>query len=104
MDSDWTILWTKRARTSYFTVLDYLDENWTTKEMEQFINRVSLVLKAIQKNPRLFSVSKVNKQVRKAFIDKNNSLFYSVNAYQRKIIVLTFYDNRQDPDNFKIKD
>ncbi|OFX60807.1 MAG: hypothetical protein A2066_07355 [Bacteroidetes bacterium GWB2_41_8] len=102
MDSDWTVLWTPRARTSYFTVLDYLHEDWTAKEIEQFINRVELVLKAIRKSPKLFPASKFNKKVRKAFIDKNNSLFYSANSYQNQITVLTFYDNRQNHQNFKI--
>lgn len=103
MDSDWTVLWTQRAQTSYYTVLDYLYENWTHKEMEQFTNRINLVLKAIGKNPRLFPASKINKKVRKAFIDKNNSLFYSVNSYKKQIVVLTFYDNRQNPKKFSIK-
>lgn len=103
MDSDWTVLWTQRARTSYYTVLDYLYENWTHKEMEQFTNRINLVLKAIGKNPRLFPSSKINKKARKAFIDKNNSLFYSVNSYKKQIVVLNFYDNRQNPKKFSIK-
>jgi hypothetical protein len=66
------------------------------------MSRLELVLKAIQRNPRLFTASMINKKVRKAFIDRNNSLFYSINVYRKQIILLTFYDNRQDPRKFKI--
>jgi plasmid stabilization system protein ParE len=102
MDSEWKVLWTKRALGNYFSILDYLSENWTKKEMNQFINRVEMVLKAIQRNPLLFNASTVNKKVRKAFIDKNNSLFYAVNTYEKKIVLLTLYDNRQDPKKFTV--
>ena len=97
MDSEWNVFWTKRAQSNYFSILDYLSENWTQKEINQFINRVELVLKAIRRNPYLFSASTVNKKVRRAFIDKNNSLFYSLNTNERSIVLLTLYDNRQDP-------
>jgi hypothetical protein len=66
------------------------------------MNRVELVLKALEKNPRMFVGSLKNKRVRKAFIDKNNSMFYSIDIYQNRLIILTFFDNRQDPKNFKV--
>jgi len=102
MDSEWNVMWTKRAQGNYFSILDYLSENWTQKEINQFINRVELVIKTIRRNPHLFNASTVNKKVRKAFIDKNNSLFYSLNTYERKIVLLTLYDNRQDPKKFTV--
>jgi plasmid stabilization system protein ParE len=103
MDSECSVFWTKKAQISYFIILDYLSENWTKREMSQFINRVEMVLKAIQRNPYLFNASTVNKKVRKAFIDKNNSLFYSVNIYERKVVLLALYDNRQDPKRFRVR-
>jgi hypothetical protein len=50
----------------------------------------------------MFVGSLKNKRVRKAFIDKNNSMFYSIDIYQNQLIILTFFDNRQDPKNFKV--
>jgi len=102
MDSEWTIFWAKRAKISYFMVLDYLSENWSKKEVLQFVNRVDVVLKAIEKNPQMYVSSSKNQNVRRAIVDKNNSLFYSINTDQKRLIVLTFYDNRQDPKKFKV--
>ncbi len=102
MDTNYGIVWSKRAKETYFVVLDYLAEYWSKREVFQFMNRVELVLKSLEKNPRMFAGSGMNKNIRKAYIDKNNSMFYSIDTYQERMIILTFFDNRQDPEKFKV--
>lgn len=102
MDSEWSVVWSIRAKITYFIVMDYLTAYWSKREVLQFMNRVEMVIKALKKNPRMYVASKHNKNIRKAFVDKNNSFFYSVNTYQKRLTLLTFYDNRQDPGKFKI--
>lgn len=102
MDTEWSIVWSKRAKETYFVVLDYLTECWSKREVLQFMNRVEMIIIAVEKNPLIFVASKHNKKIRKAFIDKNNSFFYFVDSYQKRLTILTFYDNRQDPGKFKI--
>lgn len=103
MDTEWTIVWSKRAKETYFIVLDYLTENWSKREVLQFMNRVEIVLEAIKKNPRMFVTSFHKSNLRKAYVDKNNSFFYSIDPYKKSLVILTFYDNRQDPDKFKLQ-
>ncbi len=91
------IIWSAKARITYFKVMDYLQENWTKKEMIQFSNRTEIVIRAIKKNPGIFACSNKQPNLRRALIDKNNSLFYQVNEQDQKIYLLTFFDNRQDP-------
>ncbi len=97
MDSELEIIWSARARITYFSVLDYLNENWTKKELVDFSQRTIVTLDAIRKNPGLFPVSSKNKEIRKALIDKNNLFFYKVDSDSKKIFLLTFFDCRQDP-------
>jgi hypothetical protein len=92
------IIWSSKARISFFQVLEYLDQNWTKKEIIQFFSRVELVIHTLQKNPLIFPVSIKNKEIRKAFVDKNNSLFYQVDHHKKQIYLLTFFDNRQNPE------
>ena len=96
------IIWSARARITFFKVLDYLEKNWSQKEIIQFYNRTEIVLRTIQMNPGIFPVSHRNKQLRRTLIDKNNSFFYQVDSYTNKIYLLTFFDNRQNPKNLKI--
>ncbi|MBV5348727.1 type II toxin-antitoxin system RelE/ParE family toxin [bacterium] len=91
------IIWSAKAKTSFFSVLDYLNGNWTRKEMVQFYERTHTILYAIQKNPALFPASSKNKEIRKAIVDKNNSFFYKIDSTNQKIYLLTFFDSRQDP-------
>jgi hypothetical protein len=81
--------------------MDYLIKNWTKKEIVQFNRRTQITLMAIQKNPGLFPASDKNKNIRKAIVDKNNSLYYKIDHYQQEIYLLTFFDCRQDPKKIK---
>jgi hypothetical protein len=97
MDSDTEIIWSSKARITFFGVLDYLDKNWTRKEMIQFNLKTQIIINAIRKNPGIFPASVKFKEVRRAIIDKNNSLFYKIDDHPQKIYLLTFFDNRQNP-------
>ena len=88
-----------KAKITFFKVLDYLDKNWTKKEINQFYNRTEIVLKAIKINPGIFPLSLKHKDIRKAIIDKNNSFFYKIDSHNKRIFLLTFFDNRQNPEN-----
>ncbi len=92
------VIWSAKARITFFTVLDYLEKNWTKREIVQFHHRTEIVIRAIKRNPGIFSFSPTHKEIRKAIIDKNNSFFYKVDIYNKKIYLLTFFDNRQNPD------
>jgi hypothetical protein len=97
MDSDIQVIWSAKAKYTFFKVLDYLNENWTHKEIVQFNMRTQLVIKAIKKNPAIFPVSSDNQNIRKAIVDTNNILFYKIDVVNQKIFLLTFFDCRQDP-------
>ena len=87
------VIWSAKAKITFFNVLDYLDKNWIRKEIQQFNLRIELVLKSIIKNPGIFPVSLKHKNIRRAIEDKNNSFFYQVDNYNKKIYLLTFFDN-----------
>jgi len=97
MDSDWNIIWSAKAKSTFYLVIDYLNENWTKKEIIQFNQRTQITINAIRKNPGIFPASIINKEIRKALVDKNNSFYYKIDYYQQEIYLLTFFDCRQDP-------
>lgn len=101
MGFEMEVIWSAKARITYFNVLDYLEKHWTKKEIIQFSNRTEMVIRVIQKNPGIFPYSFKHKNIRKAIIDKNNSFFYQVDKANKSIYLLTFFDNRQNPENLK---
>jgi plasmid stabilization system protein ParE len=92
------INWTPRAKTDFNKVLEYLHENWGIKEIENFINQTDDVLEGIANNPQMFIESPKKKNVHKGFVTKHNSLFYKVKPRKKEILLLTFWDNRKDPN------
>jgi len=92
------ISWTPTAIVGYFNILDYLEEVWTEREIQNFISEVDKLLEQIAKNPELFQSSRKKKNVRKGFITKHNTLYYRVKPGKDELELLTFWDNRQDPN------
>jgi hypothetical protein len=97
MDFEMEVIWSAKAKYTFFKVLDFLNENWTHKEIVQFNLKTQLVIDAIKKNPAIFPCSSNNKEIRRAIIDGNNLLFYKIDEVNQKIFLLTFFDCRQDP-------
>ena len=92
------ISWTRTARRTYFKVLDYLAENWTKREVVNFINEVENLLNQITNNPEMFQSSRKKKNVRKALITKHNTLYYRIKPRKKELELITFWDNRQNPN------
>ena len=98
------VIWTAKAKITFFNVLQYLDMNWTKHEIKQFSERTEIIIKAIKKNPGIFQYSLKYNKIRKAVVDKNNSFFYQTDLENNKIYLLTFFDNRQNPERLKLQD
>jgi arsenate reductase-like glutaredoxin family protein len=92
------VKWTKEAKVTYQNVLDYLKENWTQKELQKFVAKTDSILSIISYQPYAFKAS-AHKTVRKAVINKQNSLFYLIR--DSDIYLLSFWDNRRDPKKNK---
>ena len=92
------VSWTPTARLTYFRVLEYLDESWTKREIQNFVERTEKVLNQIVKDPELFEASRKKKNVRKGLITKHNTLYYRIKYRKNEIELIIFWDNRQNPE------
>lgn len=92
------IFWTTAAKKSYEEVIEFLSQNWSQKEIEQFISRTEEVLLLMSNNPNIYPV--VGPDLHRCILSKHNSLFFKIN--DNKITILACWDNRKDPGNLKI--
>jgi hypothetical protein len=60
MDSDYKIFWTAEAIDNLESILGYLEEMWTQKEVDLFKYKLTKQLNLIGQNPELFPVSQIN--------------------------------------------
>ena len=100
MTSGYRIDWTDHALMELAETFEYLEKNWTEREMRNLSNEIERTLSLISKNPELFQKSKINNGVRRAVIMKYNSLYYRKN--NDAIEILSFFSNRKDPKELEL--
>jgi len=76
-------------------VLDYLEENWTLKEILNLEKSIEQVFNQIRINPEQFPKSIRKKSLHKAIIDKNNYLVYKLNKEYRTVEIINFRGTKQ---------
>jgi plasmid stabilization system protein ParE len=86
-------VWSPIAKITYFQILEYLDENWTKKELRAFVLRTQEAIAHICANPLLYPYSEES-NTHRCVIVKQVSLFYR--NQPSSIELLLFWDNRQD--------
>lgn len=91
--------WTTEAERTYDNIVLYLNQQWSEREVRNFVSRVNEVLKLIAENPSLYKKSK-QKDIHEAVINKHNTLYYKVK--EDSIDLLNFWDNRQASENLKL--
>jgi plasmid stabilization system protein ParE len=88
-------IWTSQAVKGFNKVMDYLEAEWTVKEILNLENKIQQVISQININPEQFSKSIRNKSLYKAIVDKNNYLVYRINKQSNIIEIINFRGTKQ---------
>jgi len=88
------VYWTGEAKETFDAIVYFIEEPWGEKEAGKFVKRTQKLLSTIASQPYLFRAS-IKENVRKGLISKQTSVFYEIDA--DSIIILFFWDNRQEP-------
>jgi len=94
------IVWLKRSIKKLKNIILYLEENWSKKVSEEFLNLINYKLLILSGNPQIGMRSEKKPEVRKILIAKQIYLFYSTK--NNCIKILTLFDNRQNPEKLKL--
>ncbi len=86
------VIWSQRSETTFYKVVEYLQENWTEKEVDSFVAATENVINYISEFPFMFR--KTNKKnIHEALVTPHNLLIYKI--YEEHIVLIAFYDTRQ---------
>jgi plasmid stabilization system protein ParE len=88
------IIWTPEAEKTFSQVIDYLEANWTKKEIKNFVIQTNTIAQLLSEFPHLGRYS-FEKDSREVLITKHNILIYK--EYGDRIDLIVFFDTRQDP-------
>ncbi|WP_288371669.1 type II toxin-antitoxin system RelE/ParE family toxin [uncultured Algoriphagus sp.] len=90
---------TKTALRRFHQLTDYLLEEWGESSVIQFEKRTASFLDLLAEFPEIGTEVNASKKIRAFQLTKQTRVFYRIKADQ--ILILTFFDVRQDPDSLK---
>lgn len=95
------IKWTNEARITFEKNINYLIDNWTEKEIKNFVKQVNHIIARIETYPEMFTPSVKNPMVRRALVNKYIVLYYKYHPSKNEVLLLSFWHNKQDPKKLK---
>lgn len=95
------ILWTDSAQKSFHKIVDYLEKNWSEREVINFVNETISLLSNIKRQPAMCRPSLKRKGVRLGTINRHTQIIYHFQPRKRRIVVLLFWGFKQNPANLK---
>jgi len=91
------IVWTPQAEKGLGNLLEYLQEEWSAKEILALEKRVIELMERISKYPRICPPSGKYPNIRKGMVDKNNYIVYRIHPGKTTIEIINFRGTRQKP-------
>ena len=95
------ISWSPEADETFSQNIDYLFKEWSEKEVEKFINQTQQVIHRIQIFPESYPEGIKNNKYRKARLNKYTIMFYRYYKSKGAIVIITFWNVKQDPNKLK---
>ncbi|MDI1324900.1 MAG: type II toxin-antitoxin system RelE/ParE family toxin [Algoriphagus sp.] len=85
---------TLRAERNFDSIVDYIKQKWGDKTAKEFIHKVDEIFKLLKNYPLIGQVEK--NDIRGFQLSPQTRILYRIR--DNKIIILSFFDVRQDPD------
>lgn len=91
------IIWTKRAEKGLSNNLNYLEKEWTKKEILRLEQNIISFIERIKIQPNLYPTTPKYQNLHKGMVDENNYIVYKILPRKRQIIIINFRDAKQKP-------
>ena len=89
------VYWAKRADRKFDQIINFLIKEWGENVARAFVKKVYDFLDILSEFPEIGTIENTEKGIRGFTVVKQVDLFYRKKG--NKIILLTFFDNRQNP-------
>ena len=102
MKNGFEIKWTSEAERNLHAIFDYLENAWSEREISNFAKKLEANLQLISKQPAAFPYYDKNKNVRRCVLSLQTTIYYRELPFDNVIVIITLFDNRQNPDNLNV--
>ncbi|MCD4746343.1 MAG: type II toxin-antitoxin system RelE/ParE family toxin [Bacteroidales bacterium] len=90
------IEWSRKADKKINKILEYLQEKWGANVTRTFVRKVYDFLDLVVEFPEMGTLEDKRKNIRGFTVVRQINIFYRIKG--TKIILLNFFDNRQNPN------
>lgn len=90
------VIWSEKAKLSYFRELDFILEKWNYQEVQNFIDLIDDFVFTLKSGIFEGKVSP-GTNLHSFVIAKQTTLYFDVNKKRNRIELLLFWNNLQDP-------
>jgi len=90
------IVWTKRAENGYTKIIEYLEINFTEKEIRKFVRQSQEFFELLSEYPEMLESSKKQKYVRRGPINKYTILTYRIKPLKKQIELINIRSSKQN--------
>ena len=99
MRSGYNIRWTSNASEELANTIQYLEDNFSSKEIKKLAKNIEEVIQLLALNPTLFTKSE-SENIYRVVILKFNTMYYRLQ--NNEVEILSFFSNRQNPNKTKL--
>mgnify|MGYP003422111594 FL=1 len=99
MKSGYKIFWTEHAASELEKTIQYLQTEFSDKEISKLLIKLEETLELISINPKIFPISD-KRGIHKVILLKYNSIYYR--EINNSVEILSFFSNRQNPKKRKL--
>ena len=98
MKNGFEIEWTFEAEQNLNAIFDYLEATWTEREIRIFAQKLEVNLEIISEHPTIFPHYDAATNIRRCVLSQQTTIYYCYVPKDNKIVILTLFDNRRNPD------
>lgn len=91
------IVWTKRAVDGYDAIINYLQQNWTDREIINFLNETERTFDLLIEHPEIFQRSPKHKTLYRGLLNRHTLFTYRIKAMRNEIQIVNVRGTRQRP-------
>ena len=97
------IIWSSLALKTYISHIEYLEQEWTNREIRNFINSVQRKLSILSLQPKTGRLTGKRLHVRQTVIHKRIILVYRFKPLKKEVELVRFFSTYQNPKKLKRK-
>lgn len=96
------IEWSEKADQTFDAILNYLEKEWSEKEVIYFVDRVYKKLELLRSFPQMGVPNKTKRNTYRTILHKKVTLVYHYKPIKKEIVLITFWNTLQDPNLLKL--